>query len=114
MAVKFISNANPSKIALHRRECLTGVGNHHPNDTSMRRAKWVIPIWHFKWHSDCRANQIDKIESDKDEFWAEKMVESVGRMQKKAKRTIVDWDSLPPEAYPKLAAWKKRGAYPLA
>lgn len=114
LAVRFISHGDAHKTALHRRECLTGVGNHGPLDPNVHGSAWRIPIWHFKWHSDCRAHQEDKLQADREEGWAESMVHSVEQMTVSGTATVIDWDGLPKQAFPKLSSWKKKGAYPLA
>ena len=64
LATRYFQTSLDTKVALHRRSCLTFVGNHRPKENGKVATGWSIPIWHFKWHSECPENQATKIEAD--------------------------------------------------
>ena len=112
LAVTELGKARQRKIALHRRDCLTSIGNHDAETPHMRAAKWSIPIWHFKWHSDCLPNQQAKLGADANHNWSNEMAQLVGKLEQEGGRTV-KWSELPPRAWPRVKASWRRGDYPV-
>ncbi len=113
LATRFFQNSLNTKMALHRRSCPTRVGNHAPKDPQSVPSADIVPVWHFKWHSDCPENQGAKIDADKHVFWIWEFKQALERMTETPGKPSVDWSALPPEAWLVVRPEHRTGRYPV-
>lgn len=112
LATTYWQGSLGQKIALHRRDCPTGIGNHEPVDVGKVGSSWSVPIWHFKWHSDCRDNLSRKATADAEAAWISEFERALARVETIDGHPCIRWDTLPPVAWPQLSAIHRRGHYP--
>jgi hypothetical protein len=113
LATKFWQRSSSRKVALHRRDCPTGVGNHQPISPSTMGSPWKVPVWHFKWHSDCRDNQERKVQADQNAPWIHEFESSAQKIVMTDEGPLIQWGELPRSAWLESKAHHHKGHYPL-
>lgn len=112
LLTKYFQGSVDKKVALHRRTCPTGGANHEPHDKQKVPSPFQVPIWHFKWNSDCKQNQLTKIAADSHQLWIREWVQTISRFDEADGVLRGPWNGLPKAAWPRLPKKYGSGRYP--
>jgi hypothetical protein len=85
---------------------------HEPHDKQKVPSPFQVPIWHFKWNSDCKQNQLTKIAADSHQLWIREWVQTISRFDEADGVLRGPWNGLPKAAWPRLPKKYGSGRYP--